>query len=189
MLKKYKLDQRILSKITNPSKFHTYLPIVFQRIVKPMEQQLKSLMVVFKLSNEAAIFASDLKHRLFEDSMYRNEIGVRPEDSLIILNQKLFGLIEKYQGILNEMIAESTEKDFKAQAHLSIAVYFASYFHQENESCKIYLSKNSSDEGLKKFVQMWDYNEKKKTEGIKETFRTKMRDFNYFINTSKIIES
>lgn len=65
---------------------HFYLPLVFQRIVKPMEQQLKSLMILFKLSSESALFASDLKYKLCEDSFYKHDAGCKSEDTLIILN-------------------------------------------------------------------------------------------------------
>lgn len=43
-------------------------------------------MILFKLSSESALFASDLKYKLCEESFYKNDPGSKSEDTLIILN-------------------------------------------------------------------------------------------------------
>lgn len=71
---------------------HYYLPQVYIDIVDPMSKNLRQLMLLFKLQTEASIFASDLRYKLCEEpktSSFKNVEGYKPEESLIVLNNKL----------------------------------------------------------------------------------------------------
>ncbi len=55
------LSPQIITKASSPEAFHIYLPKVYLKIVVPMEQEIRSLMFMFRQHSESALFASDLK--------------------------------------------------------------------------------------------------------------------------------
>ena len=60
----WELDKGILAKITSYANFIGYLQPVYERIVRPMEWQIRELMFVFRQHSEAALFASDLSFHI-----------------------------------------------------------------------------------------------------------------------------
>ena len=57
----YELDMTILNLCKDKKMMHSYLQKVFKVIVKPYIINLREIMLFFNVSNEASLFAGDLK--------------------------------------------------------------------------------------------------------------------------------
>ncbi len=81
--------------------------------------------------------------------------------------------------------------DPNCDLNLSVALYLACYFHQDNLSCKSYLAKYqpSTDENLSKFLKLWEQYEKSKIDQVKTSQRERLKDFEQYYQYCKVIES
>ena len=61
------MDSRILDQVKDLKAMLTYLPEVYEKIVKPMTQRLKQLTLEMNFGCEAEIFSTDLRFKMFED--------------------------------------------------------------------------------------------------------------------------
>ena len=59
---------RILDQVKDTKIMLSYLPEVYEGIVKPMNKRLKQLALEMNFGCEAEIFASDLRFKMYEDS-------------------------------------------------------------------------------------------------------------------------
>ena len=64
----YELDLRIVNQTKNMTLMCSYLQEAYLEIVKPMNEELKKLMLKMNFGCEAEIFASDLRFKMFDDS-------------------------------------------------------------------------------------------------------------------------
>ena len=90
-------------------------------------------MMYFSLASEGELFACDLKYRLChnagEKTFYAGDPGSKTEDALQNLNTMRRQIVEKYQGILTEMINEGLRTgDKEAKTNVAVAIYLATYF-------------------------------------------------------------
>jgi hypothetical protein len=68
---------------------HSYLVQVFEKIVVPMEFQVKNVMMQFLLANESELYASNLNFKLCDDSSnnrYKSDPSLKHEYTLQNLN-------------------------------------------------------------------------------------------------------
>ena len=75
----------------------SYLPQVYETIVKPMTQRLKQLAMEMNFGCEAEIFSSDLRFKMFDDSANAVYVGSQPmksEDAMQCLKARLNNMIE-----------------------------------------------------------------------------------------------
>lgn len=122
--------------------------------------------------------------------------GQKPDEVLEVLNQKLKKMVTKYSDLLKYFIENQTSDDFSGKINVCVALYFASYYHIKNLSCRKYLSQfinSKMEDGLLEFMKLWEYTEKERISGIKEKtvkkFTDPATDFNsYFFNTKKVEE-
>ena len=66
--------------------------------------------------------------------------GQKPDEVLEVLNQKLKKMVTKYSDALRLFIENRTSDDFSGKINVCVALYFASYYHIKNLSCRKYLS-------------------------------------------------
>ena len=66
--------------------------------------------------------------------------GQKPDEVLEVLNQKLKKMVTKYSDALKHFIENRTSDDFSGKINVCVALYFASYYHIKNLSCRKYLS-------------------------------------------------
>ena len=146
----WELDHRILSKVSSKESLLTYLVPVFTTIVVPMERQIRTLMFMFRQHTEAALFASDLKFHISSSTtediqstfkfMKPEPIGgTKPDEALSILNMKLQSMVAQFKEVLNSHITQSQATDMSAEMNICVALYFTSYFHLKNISCRKFL--------------------------------------------------
>lgn len=85
ILNDYQLDKRILGQAVNRGQMHAYLAEAYDQIVKPFMFRLRQLMLEMNFGCEAEIFASDLRHKLFDDgpyNVYRSSAPMKNEDAM-----------------------------------------------------------------------------------------------------------
>ncbi|CDW77053.1 rna-directed rna polymerase [Stylonychia lemnae] len=194
VLFQYELNHQILQKCSNFKLLNHYLPKVFKSIVKPMEVQFRQLMITFKLQSEAQLFACDLKFKLCDEQMnnfYKNEPGYKSEESLIILNNKISQIITKFQEKFKSLVNEARNEKFDMQAeeNIAVALYLCTYFHTNNQSCKVYLSQHIDDQNLMEFVTLWNNYEKERRSDLKPSYIEKYKKFEGFVEISRQVES
>ena len=70
----------------------------------------------------------------------------RPDEALAILNMKLSSLVDKYRNIFYSMVTDGKAAgDMNAEVNIAVALYFCTYFHLQNLSCKRYISQVSKN--------------------------------------------
>jgi hypothetical protein len=205
----WELSPQIISKSSSPEAFHIYLPKVYSLIVVPMEKEIRSLMLTFRQHSESTLFASDLRFSIsksttddiqntFKFLKQDQNGGQKPDEVLEVLNQKLKKMVNKYSDVLKYFIENQTSDDFSGKINVCVALYFASYYHIRNLSCRKYLSqfltnKMEVEDGLIEFMKLWESTEKERISGIKEKtvmkFTDPATDFDsYFFYTKKVEE-
>lgn len=104
-------------------------------------------------------------------------------------------MIHKYSDLLKSLIEYETSDDFSGKINVCVALYFASYYHIKNLSCRKYLSQfinSKMEDGLIEFMKLWEHTEKDRIVGIKENTVKKFTapsDFDsYFFHTKKVEE-
>lgn len=84
------LDYRLTRAIIGDKdlKFHALLIPVFKRIVVPMEDCLKEMMVEYMIANESELFCSDLSYRFNDEvgSKYIGDPSKKAEDAIQNIN-------------------------------------------------------------------------------------------------------
>lgn len=130
---------------------HSYLKICYEKIVEPMNLFFKKVMMYFQLANEGELFANDLKSRLCyslggEDKQYyTGDPGSKNEDAIQNLNTMKRQIIEKFNGLLTEIVDQGTQSgDHQARLNVSVALYLATYF-DHNASGKRYMEIHRND--------------------------------------------
>lgn len=84
-------------------------------------------------------------------------------------------MVARYSNELKNLIDNHTSDDFSGKINMSVALYFASYYHIKNVSCRKYLSqfvdgrKDGGGGGLVEFMQLWESNERARIAKIKDT--------------------
>jgi hypothetical protein len=79
---------------------------------------------------------------------------------------KLSQIVEKYREAYRELVVQGEARgDFNAEINVAVSIYFCTYFHLQNLSCKRYLSKlfksgNHDQDGLLAFIKAWEAHEK-----------------------------
>jgi len=54
---------------------------------------------------------------------------------------KLSSLVDKYRDVFLQMVNSGKEAgDINAEINIAVAIYFCTYFHLQNQSCKRYIS-------------------------------------------------
>ena len=119
---------------------HSYLKKVFQLIVRPFISALRQIMLCFGFSNEACLYASDLRFKLCEDTVkgFHGSEAMKHEDAMVSLREKLGRSRSRFRNRFDDMQKEAEEKgDPDARVNLAVALYLATYF-DANTSCREY---------------------------------------------------
>lgn len=103
----YKLNTYILGdgRSSKIPEWHEYLKNAFLEIVVPMGQDLKRLMVTFKILNEGELFCTNLNFNLDSDKQEKliGDPGQKDEDAVKQLNTKLTLIKEEYRLLFNQL--------------------------------------------------------------------------------------
>ena len=103
-----------------------------------MEDDLRNLLITYKLVNEGELFCSDFKYR-FTDQKSRDFMGFlgkSNEDTLHDIQIELDRIIKLYRDIFNKYVSEisySIDKKTTFKTEISKSLYMISYLHHENE--------------------------------------------------------
>ena len=84
---------------------HSYLKRVFQTIVRPFISALRQIMLFFGFSNEACLYASDLRFKLCEDTMkgFHGSEAMKHEDAMVNLREKLSRTRTRFRNRFEEL--------------------------------------------------------------------------------------
>lgn len=119
---------------------HSYLKECFVDIVIPMTNELKAIMIRFRLLSEAELFTSDFLSDLFLCSQSQSSnLGERKSEEMQVA---LKTLVKRY----NEVVSEKFERSGDPIT-ISVALYLCSYLDQ-NESSLAYYRKHKIDVNL-----------------------------------------
>ena len=61
-------------------------------------------MIQFRLQSEAALFTSDLKYRLCDQSSYKCDPGMKPDTTMIVLNEKLNSSVAFFRQKVKDLV-------------------------------------------------------------------------------------
>ena len=134
---------------------------LFIKIVKPMESDLRRLLIQYKLVNEGELFCSDFKYR-FTDQKSRDFMGFlgkSNEETLEDIHKQLDKIIKVYRAIFNQYVQEKTqnvEKKDKFKKEISKTLYMVSYLHHLNEQSQDIKQRFEETDHKKNFNNLWD---------------------------------
>ena len=96
-LKEQSDEIRALKENEEPS-WHQHLVVAFRDFVAPMNQELRKLMVSYKIMNEGELYSTNLLFNLDDESHQKliGDPGQKDEDAVSALNQKIKLLMEEY---------------------------------------------------------------------------------------------
>jgi hypothetical protein len=104
--------------------------------------------------------------------------GSKPEEALSILNMKLSTLVRSYKTKLRALIDEfahsSSNDDMTIDTNVAVALYFSSYFHARNLSCKEYLAKFGNNSHLFAFLKAWETDLRDRHEKVRPKSQTRL---------------
>ena len=96
----YNLDESIIASATDKTRMHSYLSVVFSKIIVPMTNALRKIMVNFCFASEAELFTSDLHFKMFDTSdhtYYRSRDGpTKHEDEKEKLRSQVSCIIKRF---------------------------------------------------------------------------------------------
>lgn len=105
--REYELDQRILGQVKDANRMHSYLPLVHEELVRPLQLRLQQMMQEFNFGSEAELFASDLRFKMFEsgkNNMYRMGMPTKSEDAMTRLRGNLHRLKNLFGARFEELV-------------------------------------------------------------------------------------
>ena len=117
--------------------------------------------------------------------------GTKPDEALSILNLKLSNMVEDFRLKLRELIANSSLEDLNAELNICVALYFCSYFHIKNASCRSFLAKlETKDHSLLSFLKAWELSESTRLSKVKDSTRDKFAkcDFDTYLYEIQRVE-
>ena len=180
----YKFNAYILGDSRKVPEWHEYLKIAFEEIVKPMTQDLKRIMITFKIMNEGELFSTNLNFNLDDDRLGKliGDPGTKDEDAVKQLNTKLQELMKDYRLRFKNNI------DLRKynRAHFAKAIYFATYYNKRNNEYDAYVSKyflRDSRRDIEKFEELWLQNQREC--GFELGFWERLQDLHYYKKTLK----
>jgi len=101
------------------------------------------------------------------------------------LNMKLHAMVDKFKGILTDFIKSSPESDIDAESNIVVALYFVSYFHPKNTSCREFLrtALQPADKGIEllRFLRAWAADESERKSKVREPDRFMTSDFEQYL--------
>lgn len=99
-------------------------------------------------------------------------------------------VVSQFKQTLTTLIKDSEQVDLNASINIAVALYFVSYFHMQNHSCRQYLLKNGKDPEVLKFIKLWNSTESARLEKIKESTKKKFIKcpFDTFFNETLRVE-
>lgn len=152
----YKVNAYILGDTKKVPEWHQHVKIAYLDIVRPMQEDIKRLMVTYKILNEGELFCTNLNFNL-DDERHEKLIGdpgAKDEDAVKQLNTKLKVLIEEYR-IRFVQICEDRKYN---RVQFGRAIYFAAYFNIRNDDYMSYVSKfflRDARRDIDKFTDLW----------------------------------
>ena len=157
---------------------------LFTRFVQPMEQALKSeILIPYKLINEGELFCSDFKYR-FSDAKTQDFMGVvgkSSEDTINEIQDILNKIINKYRKAYleycDEKVGENKRNSFIK--NISKALYFVSNLEIENAESQRLARDNEQ------LADLWNAKKSAKAQEIEDRGAVKqiqeeIRDFNMY---------
>ena len=96
----YKLSTYIVGDFKKVPEWHEHLRFAFEDIVLPFSNDLKKLMITYKILNEGELFCTNLNFNLDSDRLEKliGDPGQKDEDAVKQLNTKLKLLIDEYRS-------------------------------------------------------------------------------------------
>ncbi|TNV86912.1 hypothetical protein FGO68_gene10314 [Halteria grandinella] len=173
-----------------------YVDIAFQDYVMPITDELKRLMVQYKILNEGELFCTNLSFNLEDENLSKmiGDPGNKDEDAVKALNNKIKELQDSYIAKMNDFIKRKRVEG----KDLARAIYFAAYFNKNNAEYADFIFKCwmiSRDEptpslenrqilnDIQKFKNKWI--EWRESQGFNEDMYEEMKDYQKYRKTLK----
>lgn len=127
----YTLNEHIINDQVN---FFPFLVKVFKEIVKPMEEDLKNVMESNNISNEAELFSTNFTFKMNDETgrKYIGDPSKKEEDVVKNVQTRIEDLKKKYLKIVRSI--NNYDNSFEHARPVAAAIYFATYYHRENNS-------------------------------------------------------
>jgi hypothetical protein len=149
-----------------------------------MQDDLRRLMVTYKILNEGELYCTNLNFNL-DDERHEKLIGdpgAKDEDAVKQLNSKLRVLIEEYRMRFVQ-ICEDRKYN---RVQFARAIYFTTYFNIRNDDYMSYVSKfflRDARRDIDKFTDLW--RQTQIDSGFELGFWERMQELHYYKKTLK----
>ena len=111
-----------------------------------MNDELKKLMIQYKILNEGELFCTNLIFNLEDDKMSKliGDPGQKDEDAVKALNLKIKEIQDKYTNLKDEL----NKRRLYRPIDFAKAIYLAAYYNNENSDFSQYALKFGYDNSL-----------------------------------------
>ena len=164
--------------------WHEHLKIAYEDIVVPLSNELRRIMVTFKIMNEGELFCNNLNFNLDDERQAKliGDPGTKDEDAVKQLNTKLQILKDEYRLKFKHIV----EMRKYNRAHFAKAIYFATYYNKRNDDYNGYVGRfflRDTRRDIEKFEAHWI--SRQQQSGFDHDFWGRMQDLQYYKKTLK----
>ena len=138
-------DLEIIKKAPSDPLMIQYLQPCYQRIVEPMREDIKTLMIEFRITSESELIQSNLKTLISKENAYDSkrkykrtvkldDIAISSEDASAIFDLNKKALISSYKHEFRKLIQEKFDPEDEdthegeITQNMAVALYLATYF-------------------------------------------------------------
>ncbi|CDW74505.1 rna-directed rna polymerase [Stylonychia lemnae] len=198
ILLKYELNETIIKKREEDQKtysrdFINYLIPAFDRIVVPLKEKLRDLMVMYNIAHESELFCTNLTFSLNDENMDKivGDPGQKDEDAVRALNHRLQEYLTQYKNEFQKCI-----KDLECVPGIfAKAVYYATYYNEDNipyqqfSTAQIWAKSDKTTQNLKdlliRFEEHWKAHISQEMSSRHLKMQEAIKDFSHY---KKVLE-